>query len=120
MNRNPRRTARTDRRPGSPRLFTSAVIATLGSLASGGTANAMPLPDPPGPHRAPHLAPQPAPPAGTTITHVIHAGAPLWMFLLVALASIALTALITVAVTRRTSHVASTQTGPQSAGLIRP
>lgn len=120
MNRNPRRTATTDRRAGSPRLLISAVIAALGGLASGGAAHAMPLPDPPGPHRAPHLAPQPAPHAGTTVTHVIHAGAPLWMFLLVALASIALTALITVAVTRRTSHLAPTKTGAQPAGLIRP
>ena len=112
MNRNPRRTLTTHRRPGSPSLLACAVIATLGSLAGGGTAHAMPPPDPPGPNPAPHT--------GTTITHVLHAGTPVWMFLLVALASIALTALITVAVTRRTWRLASTQTGPQPAGLTRP
>ena len=113
MNRNPHRTRTSDRRTGSPRLLTCAVIATLGTLASGGTAHAMPPPDPlPGPHSAT--------PTGTTITHVIHAGTPLWMFLIVALASIALTALITVAVTRRSWHLASTQTGPQPAGLTHP
>ena len=91
-------------------LFARRVITALTGLAVGliylatsSVAFAKPEPDPP------VRSVVPVPPSPAPVTRIVHLGSPLWMFVLVAAISIALTA-ATAVVISRVRHVGTTST----------
>ena len=73
----------------------TALAVGLAYLAAASAAHAMPAPDPPYGGSVPLKPPTPEP-----VIRVVHLGAPLWMFVLVAAISIALTAATALAISR--------------------